>query len=159
MSIEVKIQKLHKDAKTPEMMSKSAGAYDLYVTEIVKKSNRFIVCKLGFALQPPKTHRVVLSPRSSLTKHDWFMNNSPGVGDADYTGEYQMRFRATPIDVKLKTVGEEVKLELVYPEFPYVEGDRVGQMYLEKIEKINWKEVDKLDETDRGDGGFGSTGK
>lgn len=90
-------------------------------------------------------------PRSSLTKTRWFVQNMPGLGDADYTNEYQYRFRALPIEYDLN-------FGLIYPEFPYKIGDRIGQIYLEEVIPIEFTEVDELEETER-KGGYGSTGE
>ena len=79
------------------------------------------------------------------------MQNSPGLGDPDYRGEYQIRFRALPKQ-------EVYSNRLVYPTIPYKIGERVGQIYIEKIIPIEFIEVENLSETNRGSGGFGHTG-
>lgn len=138
----IKIKKLHPKCRIPEQSSPEAGGWDVVVTEIAYHGG-YVKCKLGFALQPPVGYRIVIVPRSSITKTNWIMQNSPGLGDSDYTGEYEMRFRP------LKSTES----------FPYSVGDRIGQIYLEKIIPIQFEEVDELTETLRGPGGFGSTGK
>ena len=79
------------------------------------------------------------------------MQNSPGLGDPDYTGEYAFRFRAIPALTGYNHF-------FTYPEIPFNVGDRIGQMYLEEIIPIEFEEVGDLPKTVRGDGGFGSTG-
>lgn len=164
----VKFKKLHPNAEIPERGSVMAGGWDVFCTEVVKESDDFVICKLGFALQPPSNYKVTLVPRSSLTKTKWILQNMPGLGDPDYIGEYQYRFRALPTEVMKYTKripagfgmdDYEENYKLIYPEFPYQPGDRVGQIYLEEIIPIEFELVEELDATDRGMGGFGSTGK
>lgn len=158
--MKVKIKKLHKNAVIPKKATNLAAGYDVVVTEIEKVSDDFVICKLGFALTPPSGYKVVLVPRSSLTKTRWILQNSPGQGDEDYTGEYQFRFRAIPENVEQKggDYGSSIYWELEYPLFPYVIGDRIGQIFIEKVIDITFEEVNELSETERGSGGFGSSG-
>ena len=132
-------------------------------TEIIKESEDFVICKFGFSLQPPTNYKVTLVPRSSLTKTYWILQNSPGLGDADYTGEYQFRFRAIPIGIEEKSESNKSPFDryigLAYPQFPYKIGDRIGQIYLEEVIPIEFEEVEELSQTERGTGGFGSTNK
>lgn len=146
----VKFKRLHPDASIPEKATKLAGCWDVKATEIIQESNDFVICKLGFALGLPENMELVLVPRSGFTKTKWILQNSPGQGDPDYLGEYQFRFRALPTSI----VGHF----LSYNEFPYKVGDRVGQAYLREIIPIEFKEVEELSPTERGDKGFGSTG-
>jgi dUTP pyrophosphatase len=67
-----------------------------------------------------------------------------------------MRFRAIPSDTKDDMLGNWY---LDYENFPYKAGDRIGQMFLEKVINIEFNEVKELSETERGEGGFGSTGR
>jgi dUTP pyrophosphatase len=152
--LKVKIKKIHKDALLPKQATELAAGHDVIATEIIQEAEDFVVCKLGFALTPPPGYKVVLVPRSSLTKTKWILQNSPGQGDEDYTGEYQYRFRAIPSGVNTKMSG----YTLNYDKFPYNVGDRIGQIFLEKVIKFEFEEVDELSNTERGEGGFGSTG-
>ena len=149
----VKFKKLHPNAVIPKQATELAGGWDVTCTEIVQESPDFIICKLGFALQPPVGYRVILVPRSSFTKTKWILQNSPGLGDADYLEEYQYRFRALPISNNI------LGTAFNYPEFPYKVGDRIGQIYLEEVIPIEFEEVEELSQTERGTGGFGSTNK
>lgn len=118
---------------------------DVYIREIEiddSKALKRVKCYLGFKTSFSHHYRGVLVPRSSLTKYDWIMQNSPGTIDADYRGEWIMTLTSLN--------GED---------FPYRVGDRVGQIYFERKVYSYLNEVDNLDETDRGEGGFGSTGE
>ena len=150
----VKIKKLVENAVIPKKTTELAAGHDVTVTEIIQESQDFVICKLGFALIPPSGYKVVLVPRSSLTKTQWILQNSPGQGDEDYRGEYQFRFRALPIGVNQKMSG----FTLLYPDFPYNVGDRIGQMFIEKVNNFEFQEVQELSATERNTGGYGSTG-
>jgi dUTP pyrophosphatase len=153
--IKIKFKKFHKNAQFPKKATELAGGWDVIVTEIIKKSDDFIICKLGFGLQPPPNYKITLVPRSSLTKTKWLLQNSPGLGDPDYLGEYQYRFRAIPDQIDVR----DWSSDLIYEDFPFKLGDRIGQIYLEEIIPIEFEEVEELSTTERGAQGFGSSGK
>ena len=150
--MKVKIKKLHPNAVIPKQASEFAGGWDVVTTEIIQQDIDFVICKLGFAIELPVGYKLTLVPRSSFTNYRWILQNSPGLGDQDYLGEYQYRFRALP--VKKSRYNDE----LGYPIFPYKVGDRIGQVYLEEVIPIEFEEVKELSDTIRGDGGFGSSG-
>lgn len=168
--MDVKIKRNHKDAVIPKQASELAGGWDVVATEIIQEADDFVICKLGFSLQPPPNYKITLVPRSSLTKTKWILQNSPGLGDADFVGEYQYRFRCIPDGVEIDyLVIEELggsfigtsdqSIKLYYQQFPFKVGDRIGQIYLEEVIPITFIEVDKLSSTERGSGGYGSTNK
>lgn len=97
----------------------------------------------GLFVSIPVGYEIQVRPRSGLAlKHGVTVLNSPGTIDADYRGE---------IKVILINHGKDI--------FTIKTGDRIGQLVLNKIEQIEWLPVTKLDITERGEGGFGSTGK
>ena len=99
--------------------------------------------KTGLFLEIPVGFEVQVRPRSGLAlKHGITVLNTPGTIDADYRGE---------IGVILMNHSNETFI--VRPQ------ERIGQLVLNKVEQIEWSQVSELDTTDRGDGGFGSTGK
>ena len=153
----IKFQKLHESAVIPVSITAAAGGMDVTCTSIEKKANDFYVAKLGFATEIPEGYRFIIVPRSSLTGTHWVMQNSPGLIDSDYRGEWQMRFRGIPIGIDgSKPVSEN---PIIYEDFPFKEGDRIGQIYLEQVIPVTFEEVDSLQNSDRGSSGFGSTGK
>lgn len=149
--MKLKFKKLHKDAQIPKQGTEFSGGWDVTATSIETEGYDFAICKLGFALEIPNGYKLTLVPRSSLTKTKWILQNTPGLGDSDYRGEYQFRFRALPETVSL------ISANLMYPEFPFKEGDRIGQIYLEEVIPLEFEVVDELEESVRGEGGFGST--
>ena len=151
----VEIFKLHPDAKLPERGSELAAGWDVTATQISVNGTQAI-CRLGFVMQIPEGYRVSIVPRSSLTKTNWVLQNSPGTVDADYRGEVQVRFRAIPEKIVIATTNKEL---FEVPSFPYEVGDRIAQIYLEKVIETEYVEIFQIGETARGEGGFGSTGK
>lgn len=104
--------------------------------------NERYVIPTGLHIALPKGVEAQIRPRSGLAaKHGVTVLNSPGTIDADYRGE---------IGVILINHGEQP--------FQVQNGDRIAQMVIAKHETITWELVGALDETDRGDGGFGHSG-
>ncbi len=96
----------------------------------------------GLYIELPAGYEAQIRPRSGLAaKHGVTVCNSPGTVDADYRGE---------IKVILVNLSKE--------KFVINPGERIAQMVIAKYEKIEWDEVEVLGETERGAGGFGSTG-
>jgi dUTP pyrophosphatase len=138
----VKFKKLHSDVKLPIKGSSHAACYDVYAHSITNANDGKVKIGLGFSTEIPEGWKGIIVPRSNLTKYTWVLNNSFGVIDSDYRGEWMAIF--TP-------VGNHFG-------FPYSVGDRVAQIYFDKVEEVEFVEVDNLDDSDRGIGGFGSTG-
>ena len=153
--MKVDFKKINENAVIPERATEFAGGWDVVATEIEKISPNFVICKLGFALVLPIGYKLTLVPRSSLTKTNWVLQNSPGLGDFDFFGEYQLRFRGIPIP---STYNDGTYSDFVYEEFPFEVGDRVGQVYLEEVIPIEFNIIDTLPESNRDANGFGTTG-
>ena len=97
----------------------------------------------GIYIQLPEGYEAHIRPRSGLAaKYGVTVTNAPGTIDADYTGE-----------VKVSLINLSTDTVVIQP------GERIAQMVVAKYEKVTWNEVAVLDETERGDGGFGSTGR
>lgn len=139
--LKIKLQKVTEDARMPIKGSEHAAAYDVYAHSITSNENGKVNVGLGFKLEIPKGYKGIIVPRSNLTKFNWIINNSYGVIDSDYRGELMAIFTA---------LSEE--------SFPYNVGDRVAQIYFEEVLPISFDVVPELESSERGDGGFGSTG-
>jgi len=150
----VKLKKLYIDSKAPVRGSLHAAALDVFAHSIEELPSGKIKVGLGFATEIPRGYMGVLVPRSNLTRHYWVMNNSYGVIDADYRGEWMIIFSPLPYQYK-NDVFSIVRLE---NDFPYQIGERVAQMYFQELPPLDLKIVGELSETSRGEGGFGSTG-
>jgi dUTP pyrophosphatase len=97
----------------------------------------------GIYIQLPDGYEAQIRPRSGLAaKYGITVTNCVGTIDSDYTGE-----------IKVSLINLSTDTVVIYP------GDRIAQMVVAKYEKVTWEEVAALDETERGDGGFGSTGR
>ncbi len=138
----VKIKKLHPDAKIPSYAKDGDAGLDLVATEIISNTSSDITYGTGISIEIPKGYVGLIYPRSSIRKYDLMLSNSVGVIDSGYRGEIQATFK--------KTQGWESGL--------YIKGDRIVQIIIVPYPKVTFIEVDELSETERGDGGFGSTG-
>lgn len=139
--MKVKIKRLHKDSVTPSYAKQGDAGMDLTATRVwVEDEN--ICYGTGLAFEIPEGYVGLLFPRSSNAKKDLLLSNSVGVLDSGYRGEVTFKFRQT------KSIANA-----------YAVGDRIGQIIILPYPVIEFEEVDELSETNRGDGGFGSTGK
>lgn len=188
-NVSVKVWREDKSVPLPTYGKEGDACCDVYAKSIeydVDKDRFIIHTGLHFAL--PDEYEMELRPRSSNTKTDIYMPNTPGTLDWGYRGELLVIFKnrtSRQLIRIISTFGNafndivtRVKYENAYnsiicvrQEFnklikkegcPYVEGDRVCQLLVRRREKITWDEVETLEElgtTKRGTEGFGSTGK
>ena len=127
----------------PTKGSNDAGAIDLYMPEAGSVDGTEVKIPLGFAAAIPKGYVGLLLPRSGVgAKHGLELNNTCGVIDADYRGEW--------VAVMRTKSGNE---------FCWQAKDRVLQCVLVPVLSPTLERVEDLDVTDRGEGGFGSSGK
>jgi dUTP pyrophosphatase len=142
--MKVKIKKLHRDAKIPEYKSVNAAGCDIYaLEETVIKPRESVLVRTGIAIEFDKGYFAILAPRSSFAlKNNLDIPNSIGIGDSDYRGEYLMAIR---------NLGDkEVIVE---------KHERIGQFIFVPFVQARFEEVESLGDTQRGSGGFGSSGK
>ena len=139
----IKILKLHPDAVIPEYKTLgSAGADLVSVQDIDIQPRKVGIVDLGFSVSFPPGYEIQIRPRSGLAAaFAVTVVNTPGTIDSDYRG---------PMKVLLINHGDEV--------FEVRKGDRVAQMVLNEIHQARFQELEELDTTERGQGGFGSTG-
>lgn len=139
--IDVKIRKVHPDAVIPFRAHATDAGMD--VTAIsMEMTEDYVEYDTGLQFQLPEGYAMLIFPRSSNSKKDLLLCNSVGILDAGYTGNLKLRF-------KLTTEG--------YTEKIYSPGDKVGQIMIIPYPEINFIEAEVFNETERGDGGFGST--
>ena len=139
--MKIKIKKVHPHAVLPSYAKEGDAAMDLHATEITKDKYGNYVYLTGVALEIPTGFVGLLLPRSSVSKTSLALANSVGVIDSGYRGEIMLKYRQT---------GDANPV--------YGVGDRVGQIMIIPHPKIEFIEADELSTTERGDGGFGSTG-
>jgi dUTP pyrophosphatase len=140
----MRIKPLHPNFKPPIKGSLAAGGYDIAMPEAGFATNAAVTSVgLGFAAEVPVGHVAVLLPRSGTGgKHGLELNNTAGIIDADYRGEWI---------AKIKTKNQA--------HFAWEAGERVLQFLIIPVKEVEFEIVDSLTETDRGEGGFGSSGK
>lgn len=153
--MKIKFRRLNENAVVPVFATKGAACADVVATEIVKQDSYNVTVKLGFATEIPEGYKGVVVPRSSFTQKGWVMQNSPAQIDSDYRGEWMLKFQALTFDA---VSTRHNLIDLLPEDFPYEVGDRVAQVYFEKVEQAKFVVVDDLESTERGEGGFGSTG-
>lgn len=148
MPIKVKIKKLYEDAVLPRQMTEGAAAFDLTVIEDifvpnVRAYDKAIVIPLGFAMEIPKGYHAKIVLRSSIGMNTKLrLSNQVGIIDSDYRGE---------VKLLIENLGAE--------RARIAKGTRIAQMIIEKNLDVVIEAAEKLSDTKRGEGGFGSTNK
>ena len=132
--------------KLPEYETGASAGMDLRANiseAVILKPLARTIIKTGLFIELPVGFEAQVRPRSGLeAKHGVTVLNSPGTVDADYRGEIGV-----------------ILVNLSNSDFKIENGERIAQLVIAKHERANWLEVDQLNETSRGVGGFGSTGK
>ena len=144
--IDVRIRRLPNGEGLPLPAYETAGAagMDLRAAEaLTLKPGARCLVPTGLAIALPQGFEAQVRPRSGLAvKHGITVLNAPGTIDSDYRGE---------VKVPLINHGQD--------DFVIARGDRIAQMVVAPVTQIGWSEVEDLDETQRGAGGFGSSGR
>lgn len=152
--LKVHFKKLRPDAVMPQCAKEGDAGYDIVAVDNgTITSDGYVEYKTGLAISPPLGFHVCVFPRSSISKYDLVLANSVGLIDNGYRGEILLRFKPTLRFALLST-------ETIVSVSPkrYVQGDKIGQLVFVPTVNVNFHEVDILDETKRGTGGFGSSG-
>ncbi|HOA90538.1 MAG: dUTP diphosphatase [Bacillota bacterium] len=141
--LKVKIQRLDNSLPLPSYKTPFSAGMDLYSRiDVVLKRGEITLVPTGIAISLPEGYEAQIRPRSGLAlKHGLTLLNTPGTIDADYRGE---------IALIMINVGKE--------DFVVEKGMRLAQMVITRYEKVEFEEVDALPDSQRGTGGFGSTG-
>ena len=141
--IKVKIKRIKDNAIIPSYAHDGDAGVDLYSTEdyLLKPGDRILV-STGITIAIPKGYEAQTRPKSGLALNKGLsIANTPGTIDSGYRGEVNI--------IAINLGKEDIKIE---------KGKKVAQMVFNKVEEAKFEEVEKLDSTKRGDGGFGSTG-
>ena len=142
---EVLIKRLSKNVELPKYETNGSSGMDLSAdipADIKIEPGKTSIIPTGISLSIPKNFEIQIRPRSGLAaKSQISVLNSPGTIDADYRGELKV-----------------ILINLSNKTFVVEQGTRIAQMVLCPIVKAKFKEVDSLDNTERGADGFGSTG-
>ena len=130
----------------PVRATKGSAGYDLtstrVTTEVSECGQLILVYHTDIAVEIPEGYEGQLRPRSSISKKAMRLCNAPGTIDSDYRGEITAKFAVTTD---------------VIPSL-YKEGERFAQLVIAPVMDVEFVEVDTLSETERGEGGYGSTG-
>lgn len=151
--MKVKIKKTHPNAVIPRYAKEGDAGLDLTATSKYFDEYGNICYGTGLAFEIPQGYVGLIFPRSSICKEQLLLSNAVGVIDSGYRGEVSFKFKPSMALDSLQYVTDR-KLYGVYKV-----GDRIGQMIIMPYPSIEFEEVEELNETDRGDGGYGSTGK
>ncbi|MFH0808102.1 MAG: dUTP diphosphatase [archaeon] len=137
--MKIKIKKLREDAVVPKYSCDGDAAMDVVAVEKNVREN-YVEYRTGLSFEVPKGFAMLIFPRSSAPKQDLILGNCVGVLDSGYRGELFIRF---------KILGER----------QYEIGDRIAQIMVLPYPEVEFEESEVLSESERGEGGFGSTGK
>lgn len=150
--MKIKIKKTHEDAVIPTYSKPGDAGMDLTAVSKSVDEDGNIVYGTGLAFEIPKGYVGLLFPRSSNSKKTILLSNSVGVLDSGFRGEVLLKFKA------YTTEPTEATLFTNYFPKSYEVGERVGQIIVMPYPQIEFEEVQELSDTERGEGGFGSTG-
>ena len=140
--LNVNIKKIMPNATIPSYSKDADAGMDLTATDIIEETPYQITYGTDIAMEIPKGYVGLIFPRSSIRNYHLWLSNSVGVIDSGYRGEIKIVFNKYQIDKPLK----------------YNVGDRVAQILIIPHPLIKFTEVSELSNTERGDGGYGSTG-
>ena len=141
-NIKVKIKRLSENAKLPTKAHPTDAGYDLYAASTSVDKNYNIVYGTGIAVEIPDGYVGLVFPRSSIANKAIMLTNSVGVIDSGYRGEVMAKF---------KRVTDELD--------SYQVGDRIAQLIIIPYPQVEFEEVSELSNSDRGEGGYGSSGR
>ncbi len=142
--MQVKVKKLHPEAVIPAYSKQGDAGLDLTAVTAIKDQYGNVVYGTGLAIEIPQGYVGLIYPRSSNSKTDLYLTNHVGVIDSGYRGEIMFKYRSINGLLNSKV---------------YQLGERIGQLIIMPYPQIELIESDELSDSDRGEGGFGSTGK
>jgi dUTP pyrophosphatase len=144
--MKVKVVKTEENAILPKYQTSGAAGFDFHSLNSVNiPAGSTIKLRTGIAMQIPEGYELQIRPRSGVSaKTKIRIANAPGTIDSDYTGEIMII-----IDNISQNQADSFRIN---------QGDRIAQGVLKQVERAEFEVVGELDDTDRGSGGFGSTG-
>lgn len=171
--MKIRIKKLHEDAIIPSYSRKGDGGLDLTSVDFYFDIHGNVVYRTGLAIEIPEGYVGLIFPRSSVSKYDLSLANAVGVIDSNYRGEIMLKFKPTLTFIPNEETdyldtdkfdahdGVQIPYDKRIPIEPitYNHGERIGQLIIMPYPQIEFEEVEELTKTERGDGGFGSSGK
>lgn len=144
--MKVKIKRLVSEAVMPRRAHASDAGWDLVAVSRKVDADGAVVYGTGLAMEIPEGYVGLVFPRSSVAKKDLVLSNCVGVIDSGYRGEVLAKFKLLDPLVK-------------HDEYHwYNVGDRIAQLVIMRLPEVEMVESEDLSESDRGEGGYGSTG-
>ena len=141
--MKIKFKKLSSSAVVPRKAHASDAGFDMTCTRYDVTNGELFTYHTDIAVEIPDGYVGLLFPRSSIYKQDLFLTNSVGVVDSGYRGEVMFKFKPICTDVK----------------HHYQVGDRIGQLIIIPYPEVEFVEADELSDSERGAGGYGSSGR
>lgn len=142
--MKVKIKKLSPSAVIPRYAKIGDAGMDLTAISRSEVVGNIITYGTGLSIEIPEGYVGLIFPRSSIYKQDMYLTNCVGVIDSGYRGEIMFKYAITEVEQFANL---------------YNVGDRVGQIIILPYPQIEFEEAEELSSTERGEGGYGSTGK
>ena len=146
--MKVKIKKLTEKAVIPQYAKEGDAGLDLVATSKEYDNQGNVVYGTGLTMEIPIGYVGLLFPRSSISKYTLNLTNSVGVIDSGYRGE---------VMCKLKPTAHFIQRDEALP-YEYEIGDKIAQLIIMPYPSIEFEEVSELSDSERGTGGYGSTG-
>ena len=165
MNLKIKIKKLVDDAVTPTYSQDGDAGIDLIATSKWLDEFGNVCYGTNLAFEIPKGYVGLIFPRSSNAKQQLLLSNSIGVIDSGYRGEVMLKFKSSASSFSLKSLfklifNQDAKITIINNvKTSYNVGERIGQIIILPYPQIEFEEAEELSETERSEGGFGSTGK
>lgn len=140
--MKVKIKKIRESALLPTKAHATDAGFDLYADSMSYDDCNNVVYGTGIAVEIPQGYVGLVFPRSSIARTGLILSNAVGVIDSGYRGEVMAKFRRAQVPA------EEYKL-----------GERIAQLIIMPYPGVEFEEVSELSDSERGNGGYGSSGK
>lgn len=155
--MKVRLKKLDPKAVVPKKAHLTDAGFDLVATSMEIDADGNLCYGFGIAVEIPKGYVGLIFPRSSNAKKDLALSNCVGCIDSGYRGEIKAKFKAAfncqwgALGVLSVTKAKSLRV--------YEVGDRIAQIIIMPYPEVEFEEADELSESDRGEGGYGSTGR
>ena len=151
--MQVRVKKLHPDAVIPSYAKAGDAGMDMVaIDSTISEDGLYVEYGTGIAVEVPEGYVGLIFPRSSVSKTTMILSNHVGVIDSGYRGEIKFRFK----DLNMQ---QDFDGSWYCDETVYEVGNKIGQLVILPYPQIELVEATELSDTDRGEGGFGSSGK
>ena len=151
----IRMMRLTEDAVLPTKAHRTDAGFDLTATRVVYDQSGCATCHTGIAMEIPEGYVGLIFPRSSIYRTDLHLTNCVGVIDAGYRGEVTLKFKPTSRFI----AGYGLRQSPGRCPEAYKAGERVGQLIVMKLPDVEVVESTYLSEGERGQQGYGSTGR